>query len=433
MLSRGVFVERGAVIAGCALAPLLGLALGLDPMTPRHVAGLAGLMLLMAGTGALAGLFAYRHTVTSGIGWGGLEETSALIKQAAAELVTGHADSRLMETVARNANGQEGRANALYMHVRLAQLREAGAYQQKAQPNPVPAWRRSVWSAVLLSSSLCAFASTLAPQFGLPSWTPLVVIAVLAPLWLQAFAVTGLGSTRRLSLPKFRRKDADQDLKVDLRHRQFKTAAGSWHTRPSGPDVPVLKFLMVGILLIAVLLYALREYGPDMLGLDPRYRPQEIEPEIVTTPPPEVTQATPKPTAQVTPRRAAPPPQPPTASTGVLWARVPPRGVALQVSARAMEFAGWDLRYVEAVFAEHKSRLDEWYTRYEHRHPGTAGRISFQMVLQPYGGVSDIRLVDSEMGAQELINGLRDRLEAIDFGRTALDPVPIVLAMDFRP
>ena len=438
MLRRIVYIERGAIVGACAIAPLLAAStqLGRDqiPQVQQLLAPLIYLAPALALLGAVIGLLVHRAQASGHVRWGGHEETTTLLKQGVAELVSGQTDSRLNDAAMAQANAQEGRVAAIYLLSRMAQIRQAQVLKQ-AWPNPISWSKRAAWSFNLLLVSACALLVPAAMASGV-SWMVFIIPALLLlPIWVTGVLICGLGLSNADS---WLRKLPGREFQPKLKPRGTRTTAGSWHTKESRQDLPIIRGLMIVLLVIAGALYFLREYTGDFfttdedLYADQDYAPAQEPPEVARIP----SRADTSPAARLpAPRASTPEPTPDVRvrSSMEVWSKLPPQGVILQVDANTLAFAGWDTQEVSKAFDQAKQRLNEMYLVYLRDHPGAQGRITLQLNLQPWGGVSDIQTIASEFNDSNFVFALIDRLEAIKLEPGAMDPVPVLLSMDFRP
>ncbi len=442
MLSRWTYIERGATIAALAIAPWVTIltisgetgSLALADLVMRFAMVASVLALLGAGLSLLL----HKRLAVRGIEWGGYDETAALLKQAGSELVSGKPDEKLLGSANRQADNQDGRATSLYLYNRMAQLRQQDSFRRKTRPNPVPTAKRLIWTFLLalMAGAILVWPSSIAAQ--LTPTTHLIVGLALTPFFLTAVMMLGLGlRSADAWLYKIAGLRTPARSTVKLRKREVRSVAGQWHVQNRGPDIPLFRVVLGVVCLIAIGLYMLREYD------DVIFKPEPVE---VATAPETVDQARPQPvstprpqaTAQPRPRTASTPtprprPREPQVRSADLWKRLGGNGTLVQADPTALGYAGWSIDSLRQAFARYKQdRLDEWYILHVREHPHDAGKVTFRLTLQPFGNVSDIQLVASQIGDSTFTNGLIDRLEAIELGSTALDPVSVTLAYDFR-
>ena len=441
MISRGSLAERGAIIAGCIITPaLVAFFLPFDSDWIRYGKRLLltlGLALpLGAAIGFAATWFGFVRWQRRQSVWTTSEEAAALMKQCAVELVTGNAVPALLEAAQKAGQKQEGRVAALYLAERIEQLRrEQPAPAAAAAANPVPWKKRLAWGSGLLLSSLTLALLPVFTRLGIPVPAALVVAVLLLPLWVTGIFVSVAGQAgadwwlNAIDLSKLIKQ---REFKPKLRKPTITTVAGSWHTRRSAHDVPIFRGLLAIILIISTGLYFLREYTADYF-----LAPTSEAPLPDSAPAPPTTAATPRPTTPPrrvtatpvpTPRVAPPPSDRPQA-----WNRLEAGGALLEADEQRLRYAGWDIAHIRSVLTEAKPRLDQWHAEQLRDNPRLSGRISFELVLQPYGRISRSTIIASEFDNETFVNGLLDRLDALDFGSGAFDPVTLVLSVDFRP
>ena len=282
MLRRIVYIERGAIVGACAIAPLLAALaqFGRDqiPQVQQLLAPLIYLAPALALIGAVIGLLVHRSHASGHVRWGGPEETTTLLKQGVAELVSGQTDSRLNDAAMAQANAQEGRVAAIYLLSRMAQMRQAQVLKQ-AWPNPISWSKRAAWSFNLLLVSACALLVPAAMASGV-SWIVFIIPGLLLlPIWVTGVLICGFGLSNADS---WLRKLPGRDYQPKLKPRGTRTTAGSWHTKESRQDLPIIRGLMIVLLVLAGALYLLREYTGDFFTAD-----QDLYAEQDYTPAPE--------------------------------------------------------------------------------------------------------------------------------------------------
>lgn len=442
MLSRQTYIERGVTITALGIAPLLVAALGKPVESLAELsAPLRTLAMLVPGMiviGILGGLFTYRRKLRGALNWGGMEETAALLKQAAGEFVVGKADNKLIGQAHRATEGQEGRAAGYYCYARIQELRKSETIKRSHSANPVSLGKRILWTLILLICVALYLAWPAAHLLGLSHSVILAAAAALAPITLTALLILGLGITGadgwlvaigHLRLPK-------REYKPRLRKREVASAAGNWHKRESGRRIPVIRWVFGLIILTAGGVFFLRNYGDTLLA---QFQPLPPPPQVAeTTPPPPARPiSTPAPKATPAHRAATPPPRRTNPADRQLQAaidaRIPSNGILITANLDELAFAGWDARHLDTVLAGYKrDRLDEWYQIYLQRTPFARGKVVFRVTLLAQGRVGEVRKISSDL-ADDFVYGLIDRLQAMDLGSSALDPVTIVLAMDFQP
>lgn len=444
MLSRWTYIERGTIISALAIGPWIAIAFtggDLGHMAlPELLIRFAIAAPVLALIGAGLSIWLHKRLAVRGIEWGGYEETAALLKQAGSELVTGKPDEKLLGSANRQTDNQDGRATGVYLYNRIAQLRQLDSFRRKARPNPIPLAKRILWTLLLalMAGATLLGASVLTAK--LPMLTRLIVSLALVPLFITAVLIVGLGlRSADAWLYKIAGLRAPTRSTVKLRKRDVRSAAGQWHVQNRGPDIPLFRVVLGVICLIAIGLYVLREYDDEIFGSDPIVVESLSEPADIAAQRPAAV-ATPRPRATPAPRSSsASPPAPrprraePEVRIGDLWKRLGGNGTLIQADPTALGYAGWSIDSLRQAFARYKQdRLDEWYILHVREHPHDAGKVTFRLTLQPYGHISDIQLLASQIGDSGFTNGLIDRLEAIELGSTALDPVTVTLAYDFR-
>ncbi len=445
MLSRGVYVERGAALAALGITPLVVSSLG-EPVGSLEGlwASWSKLFILFPAFiafGVLGGLWRHHRTRIRTITWGGEDETVALLKQAAAEFVNGKANGKMLASASQAANAQEGRLAGLFFSARIEQLRRAQAFQRSSSPNPVPLGKRLTWTLILALASCIYLLWPVAHLYRIPAQAVLFVLIALLPIHVTAMLIVGAGIPdadgwlTRLGNLRSGRSARKKKEKIKL-HRGGKptSVAGQWHKRSRGTELPVLRGTLILVLAVAGSVFFLREYGdlifPPRSTVFPEQRVSNLRP---ATPPPSLPpRPTPAPVRQASrgggknreAQQATPPPT----------YQVPTNGVLISANLDALNYAGWDAAQLDGVLTRYKqTRLDDWYRTYLNAAPLAKGHVIFTLELRPAGQIGDISVIDSQFGTDRFENGLIDRLHAMDLGTTALDPVTITLGLDFRP
>ncbi|MGJ8668626.1 MAG: hypothetical protein ACSHXK_03970 [Oceanococcus sp.] len=440
MLQRLVYIERGAILGGCILAPVLACLWTYQNKVDVNSAALILATSLAAFTaaGAILGLITHRILALGTVQWGGNEETSALIKTAIGELIGGRPDKKTNDAAIAQANAQEGRATAIYLSLRLLQLRQQGV-MKIGTSNPISAPRRIAWSCLALFIG-CAAALTpaLLPTSAFLSNPHLLAIALLSPIWLTGAAIAALG-LNRADAWIYSLKPGTRARQPKLRARGNTSTAGQWHKKDSRTDIPVLRIVLLAPVAIAAALYLLREYGPDLSKSTTAIADFDDTAQIAKS----VVPASPK------RRQSSPPPQPSVPSAASVnsptrasqhaaqaqrnWPRIPANGSLLQADEASLSYAGWDISVVSRSLDEAKQRINQGYRSHLRDNPQTIGKIALQLTLQPSGRISDVTVLAAEFNDPAFVNSLRDRLEAVAMPAGAIDPVSVLLSMDFRP
>lgn len=443
MHSRGIFSERGAIAAGGIVAPTL--VATLQPLPPDWLAYFANLAIslawaipLAAATGFGLCWFGFERWQKRQLLWTGAEGAAELMRLSAVELVTGNANPTLLASAQKNAANQEGRVAALYLAERVAQLRRAQPVTDVAVENPVRLLKRIEWTAGLFASSLALALLPAFSRLGLPVSALYVIAFLLVPLWVTAVLTTIAGQPNAdhwlnaYKLPKLFKPSAPK-----LRKPTVTTVAGSWHTRTSATDVPIFRGLLVTILIIAAGLYFLRDYTGDYFRLAepvPELLPEPSQLEIFATapiaaPPPRAAPRNPVSAQQA----ATPSPVEPRLQEPNAWSQLGPRATYLEADREKLRYAGWDYQRIAATLNTAKPRLDSWYFEQLPRNPQLRGRITIGLTLIPSGRIGNAIIVSEDINDAIFVNGLLDRLDALDFGTGAFDPVQVSYSLDFRP
>ncbi|RBP33397.1 outer membrane transport energization protein TonB [Marinobacter pelagius] len=94
---------------------------------------------------------------------------------------------------------------------------------------------------------------------------------------------------------------------------------------------------------------------------------------------------------------------------------------------------GRDMESIRRVFEQHKGAIYALYNRALRSDPGLQGKFVFHIVIEPDGSISDIELVDSQLGDQRLELKLLARIQMISFGPEDVAATPVNYKFDFMP
>ncbi|MEM9102307.1 MAG: AgmX/PglI C-terminal domain-containing protein [Pseudomonadota bacterium] len=75
-----------------------------------------------------------------------------------------------------------------------------------------------------------------------------------------------------------------------------------------------------------------------------------------------------------------------------------------------------DLEGIRGTIERHKGRLYELYNKARTKNPDLSGQFVFRLVIEPDGSISDLRLVSSELGEQDLEQKMLAQLQKVNFG-----------------
>ena len=88
---------------------------------------------------------------------------------------------------------------------------------------------------------------------------------------------------------------------------------------------------------------------------------------------------------------------------------------------------------IRRVFEQHKGAIYAIYNRALRRDPEIRGKYVFNIVIEPSGAISSIRLVSSELGNSKLEKKLLTRIRVTNFGPEDVEATPVNYKFDFLP
>lgn len=88
---------------------------------------------------------------------------------------------------------------------------------------------------------------------------------------------------------------------------------------------------------------------------------------------------------------------------------------------------------VASVFNRNKSSLNSLYERERRTNLGLQGRVIFQLVIEPSGMVSSVKLVSSELNHSSLESRLSARVKQFQFAPSSGKAVTVTFPVEFRP
>jgi TonB family protein len=88
---------------------------------------------------------------------------------------------------------------------------------------------------------------------------------------------------------------------------------------------------------------------------------------------------------------------------------------------------------VAYVMDKHKSILHSIYRRARRSNPGLQGKIVLEITILPSGQVSNVRVKSSELNDKSLEVSLVARIRQFDFGSRPVEPLTIVVPVEFLP
>lgn len=88
---------------------------------------------------------------------------------------------------------------------------------------------------------------------------------------------------------------------------------------------------------------------------------------------------------------------------------------------------------IRAVLDQNKGALYAIYNRALRSNPSLQGRVTFELVIEPNGAVSSVKIVSSQLKDPELENRLVARMKMISFGAEKVSSIKTRWAIDFLP
>lgn len=88
---------------------------------------------------------------------------------------------------------------------------------------------------------------------------------------------------------------------------------------------------------------------------------------------------------------------------------------------------------IRSVMENNKGAIFAIYNRALRRDPTLQGKVTVQLVIEPNGSVSDIKLVGSELNAPALERKLLARIRLINFGAANVERATLNYSIDFLP
>ncbi len=92
-----------------------------------------------------------------------------------------------------------------------------------------------------------------------------------------------------------------------------------------------------------------------------------------------------------------------------------------------------DMENIRRTFESAKSSVYSVYLQSLHDHPELAGKFIFRLVIEPDGTISELQLVTSELGLQDLESVILNRIKSINFGPKEVSPTAVEYAFSFIP
>lgn len=94
---------------------------------------------------------------------------------------------------------------------------------------------------------------------------------------------------------------------------------------------------------------------------------------------------------------------------------------------------GRDMESIRRVFEAEKGAIYSLYTRALRKDPNLQGKFVFELVIKPDGSVADLKLIESELGDDNLEKRILSRIRLISFGAADAADTPVNYTYDFLP
>lgn len=92
-----------------------------------------------------------------------------------------------------------------------------------------------------------------------------------------------------------------------------------------------------------------------------------------------------------------------------------------------------DMESIRRTFEAAKSSVYALYLQALNDNPQLAGKFIFRLVIEPDGSISELELVNSELGVRDLETTILERIRDIDFGAKDVSPTAVEYAFSFLP
>lgn len=99
----------------------------------------------------------------------------------------------------------------------------------------------------------------------------------------------------------------------------------------------------------------------------------------------------------------------------------------------SVEQGSRDIESIRRKFESAKSRIYAVYQRALSDNSGLAGRFIFELVIEPSGSISALKLVSSELGDQTLDQRILEQIRRINFGTADVISTSVIYKFDFLP
>ena len=95
--------------------------------------------------------------------------------------------------------------------------------------------------------------------------------------------------------------------------------------------------------------------------------------------------------------------------------------------------ASRSIEEIRLVFERHKGAIYALYNRALREDPALQGKVVLELRIAPAGNVDSVRIVTSELSAEELERKLLARIRQFDFGAKDVEPMVVSWPVDFLP
>ena len=95
--------------------------------------------------------------------------------------------------------------------------------------------------------------------------------------------------------------------------------------------------------------------------------------------------------------------------------------------------ASRSIEEIKLVFERHKGAIYALYNRALRDEPALQGKVVLELKIAPSGQVEGLRIVSSELKAEELEKKLLARIRQFDFGAKDVDLMVVTWPVDFLP
>ncbi|MCY7315658.1 MAG: TonB family protein [Rubrivivax sp.] len=95
--------------------------------------------------------------------------------------------------------------------------------------------------------------------------------------------------------------------------------------------------------------------------------------------------------------------------------------------------ASRSIEEIKLVFERNKGAIYAIYNRALRDEPALQGKVVLELKIAPSGEVSGLRIISSELKAEELEKKLLARIRSFDFGAKDVDAMVVTWPVDFLP